>query len=241
MAVMDYIREQASKRKPILVVLLDPEKPIDLPLMCEQIKQSEVDLVFVGGSTGQKIEDFVLYLKTHVPQKIVLFPGNIHQFCAQADALLFLSVLNATDWQMFIGQQIRAARAIQQSQIETIAMGYILIDGGKKSAVEQTTHCVPYSQQDVDLIVDTAIAGELLGMQLIYLEAGSGAMTPVGTEISRQVKAHLHIPLIVGGGIKTVQKMQEAFNAGADIVVIGNHFEHYPQQIPSFAKNKPKG
>ena len=117
-------------------------------------------------------------------------------------------------------------------------MGYILVDGERKSSVEMATNCTPISQKDVDTIVSMAVAGQLLGKSLIYLEAGSGAHTPVSPDIIRAVRAQLQLPLIVGGGITTPQAMLRAYEAGADMVVIGNHFEQYPDEIADFVRIK---
>jgi putative glycerol-1-phosphate prenyltransferase len=117
-------------------------------------------------------------------------------------------------------------------------MGYILIDGGRKSSVEIVSNCTPIPQSEVDRIVSTAVAGQLLGKQLIYLEAGSGAKMPISSDIIRIVRTQLQVPLIVGGGICTPNAMLQAFEAGADIVVIGNHFEQHPDEIDNFVQIK---
>jgi putative glycerol-1-phosphate prenyltransferase len=169
---------------------------------------------------------------------VVLFPGNIAQFTPNANALLFLTLLNARTPDILIEPHIQVAQQVLQSGIETISMGYILIDGDRKSSVEIATKCTPIRQNEVDEIVSTAIAGQLLGKQLIYLEAGSGAKTPVSSEAIRAVRAQLSIPLIVGGGITTPQAMLDAFEAGADVVVIGNYFEQNPEEIKEFVRVK---
>jgi putative glycerol-1-phosphate prenyltransferase len=130
------------------------------------------------------------------------------------------------------------AMPILQSGIESIPMGYILIDGGRKSSVEKVSHCTPIPQDEVDRIISIAVAGQLLGKQLIYLEAGSGAKARVSTDIIRAVRAQLQVPLIVGGGICTPEAMLQAFDAGADIVVIGNHFEQHPDEMGDFIRIK---
>ena len=158
------------------------------------------------------------------------------QFSPSADALLFLSLLSGRNAETLIGQQVRAARAVQLSGIESIPMGYILIDGGKETAVQRVTHTQPIPQTDINQIIDTAIAAELLGKQLVYLEAGSGAATPVDADIIRAVRENTHIPLIVGGGIRSTEQMVDAFDAGADMVVIGNHFEAHPEELTDFCQ-----
>ena len=215
MEVMNTILSARAAGKKLLAVLLDPEKPFHPELFA----QAQPDLIFVGGSTGTNAEKLVLNLKpstfnlqSSIP--IILFPGNISQFTPEADALLFLSVLSSSNPDMLTGAHIRAARAVEQSGIESIPMGYILIDGGRESAVERTTGSAPIARTDTDRIVNTAIAAQLLGKQLVYLEAGSGAAVPVAPETVAAVRKHLSIPLIVGGGICTPEQMQAAFAAG---------------------------
>jgi putative glycerol-1-phosphate prenyltransferase len=147
-------------------------------------------------------------------------------------------LLNARTPDVLILPHIHIAQQVLQSGIETIPMGYILIDGDRKSSVEIATQCIPIPQNNIREIVSTAIAGQLLGKQLIYLEAGSGAKTPISAEIIHAVRAQLSVPLIVGGGITTPEAMLHAFDAGADVVVIGNHFEQNPDEIDEFVRIK---
>ena len=234
MAIAAYIAEQIARGHKMLAVLIDPEKADAslLDTLCPLIREGRPDFLFVGGSTGNRIEDVVRTLKQRTDTPVVLFPGNVSQFTPSADALLVLSLLSSRNPEFLIGAQVRAARSIQDSGIDTLSVGYILVDGGRKSAVQLATQSEPLSTADD--IVDTAIAAQLLGFQSVYLEAGSGAETPVPTRTIQQVRQHLYVPLIVGGGIRTTEQMQDAFAAGADIVVIGNHFESHPEQIPLF-------
>lgn len=236
MAVIQQIRIAQSQSRKLLVLLIDPEKQSSVHALYPYL--SLPDLIFVGGSTGNQCEAIVTELKQHTSLPIVLFPGNIAQFTAKADALLFLSVLTSRLPQLLIEPHIQMATTILHSGIETIPMGYLLIDGGRKSSVEIATNTQALPQTDIATIVQTAVAGQLLGKQLIYLEAGSGAKMPVSTDIIRAVRKHLQIPLIVGGGISTPEAMMRAFDAGADIVVIGNHFEQYPEEIEDFVRVK---
>ncbi len=234
MGILDDIEAGKKARRKRLVLLLDPEKahPERLALRGAYLP----DYLFVGGSTGGDTETFVQHLRQQTDLPIVLFPGRVEQFTHTADALLFLSVLSGRNAEMLIGQQVRAARCVAQSGIESIPMGYILVDGGVETAVMRATQTSPLSQERVNDIVDTAIAAELLGKRLVYLEAGSGAQHAVNEKIIHAVRDAVHIPLIVGGGIRTTEQMTVAFNAGADIVVIGNHFEHHPEELSSFVR-----
>lgn len=231
MDVLNYIQTARTNRQCLLAVLVDPDKHTDsYPFL------NSADLIFVGGSTGGCDNGFIQQLRTHTSKPIVLFPGNLNQICSAADALLFLSVMSSRNAELLIGQHIACAQQVKDSGLETIPMGYILIDGGTSSSVMKVSHSLPLAANDIKTITDTAIAAELLGKELVYLEAGSGAKNPVSIDIIRGVKHHINIPLIVGGGIRTITQMLSAKDAGADIVVIGNYFEQHAHEIPLFAQ-----
>ena len=236
MAVMQHILSAKNKSRKLLVLLLDPEKQTAVEALRPYLKLP--DMIFVGGSTGVYVEDCIANLRPLTDCPIVLFPGNIAQFSPKADAILFLSLLNAKTADMLITPHIQIAQQVIDSRIESIPMGYILLNGGRRSSVEMVSKVVPIDQSDVDTVISTAAAGQLLGKQLIYLEAGSGAKTPVSIEIIQAVSQRLTIPLIVGGGITTPERMLAAFEAGADVVVIGNHFEKNPNEIANFVRIK---
>lgn len=237
MAVIDRILSAKAASRKLLVWLLDPEKMISEDVLMPYLDLP--DMIFVGGSTGQQVDACIASLRQHDQcPPIVLFPGNIGQFSPLADALLFLSLLNAKTADMLITPHIEVAQRVIDSGLETIPMGYILLDGGRKSSVERVSHCTPLSQCDKNTILATALAGQLLGKRLIYLEAGSGAKHCVSTDVIATVSKNLQIPLIVGGGICNPQAMLAAFDAGADIVVIGNHFEQHPDEIVNFVRLK---
>lgn len=236
MAVMQHILSAKRQSRKLLVLLIDPEK-----LACVKSLQpylSLPDMIFVGGSTGAQTDECIAYLRQFTDCPLVLFPGNIAQFSPNADALLFLSLLNAKTADVLITPHIHVAKRVVDSGIESIPMGYILVDGKRKSSVEVVSKCTPICRDDVDSVVSTALAGQLLGKQLIYLEAGSGAKMPVSIGVIRAVSELLDVPLIVGGGICTPQAMLEAYDAGADVVVIGNHFEQHPDEIGDFVRIK---
>ena len=236
MAIIQQIVSAKAQSRKLLVVLIDPDKPAAVEAVCPYL--SLPDMIFIGGSTGDQCETCIAQLRQTTERPILLFPGNIAQFTPTADALLFLSLLNARTPDVLIQPHIHIAQQVLQSGIETIPMGYILIDGDRKSSVEIATQCIPIPQNNIREIVSTAIAGQLLGKQLIYLEAGSGAKTPISAEIIRAVRAQLSVPLIVGGGITTPEAMLHAFEAGADVVVIGNYFEQNPDEIDEFVRIK---
>ena len=244
-----------------LALLLDPEKAnLDaLPLSPECCP----DYIFVGGSTGGDPTDFIRALRNKLSltakrsysatvlqrsgltaegglgrPPIILFPGNSSQFTPEADGILFLSLLSGTNPEYLVSQQVKSARAIRDSHLDFIPTGYILIDGGVETSTMRVTGTRPIPQTDLDTIIDTAIAAELMGKKAIYLEAGSGAIHPVAPEIIRAVRTRTSVTLIVGGGIRTPEAMNAAYEAGADIVVIGNHFESHPESLKDFCHPK---
>ena len=209
-------------------VLVDPDhfKVSDAGSFILSIPK-ETTHIFVGGSkiVNGETERTVRSLKQHCSLPILLFPGDASQITGEADGILFLSLLSGRSPEYLIEQQVEAVPKLKGTNLEIISMGYILVDGGTVSSVQRVSNTKPMSQDDVQAIVDTALAGEYLGKKLIYLEAGSGAKYPVGPEIIRSVKQEISVPLIVGGGIKNEQQKQDAFQAGADLVVMGTAFE----------------
>jgi putative glycerol-1-phosphate prenyltransferase len=236
MAIIHDILSAKQQSRKLLALLVDPEKQVAPADMGRLLRLP--DMIFVGGSTGACSDAYISQLRAETDRPILLFPGNITQFTPAADALLFLTLLNARIPEVLVMPHIQVAKQVLQSGIEAISMGYILVDGGHQSSVERATHCTPIPQSDTDTILSTAIAGQLMGKKLIYLEAGSGAHMPVSTDIIHTVSQHLSVPLIVGGGICTPKAMIAAFEAGADIVVIGNHFEQKPDEIADFVRIK---
>lgn len=231
-----------------LAILLDPEKAnLDALHFSEDCHP---DYIFVGGSTGGDPTDFICALREKMANSqkliansglsavpIILFPGNATQFSPKADAILFLSLLSGNNPEYLVGQQVKAARAIHDAKVNFVPTAYILIDGGVETSTMRVTGTKPLQPSDLQTIVDTCIAAEMMGKQYIYLEAGSGAIHPVSPDIIRAVKSNVSIPLIVGGGIRTPEAMNAAFEAGASIVVIGNHFESHPEQLTAFLKD----
>ena len=234
MEVMRYISAAKANGRKLFAWLVDPEKAEAGPTPSLPTKGGGM-LIFVGGSSGgEQTETVVRQLKARYDVPVVLFPGNVSQVTAEADALLFLSLLSGRNAEMLVGQQVRAAEAVRQAAIETIPMGYILVDGGRETAVARVSGTRPIAQEAVDEIVRTAMAAEMMGKQLVYLEAGSGALETVREEVIRAVRAAIACPLIVGGGIRSTEAMQRAYDAGADIVVVGNWLEEHPEEVEKF-------
>ena len=229
----------------MFALLIDPEKVSDEWLHQimstvdgqQSIANSQL-LIFVGGSQlRESAFDVVEKIKSLTSIPVVMFPGDTSQFADNVDALLFLSLASGRNSKYLIEQHIESAQTIKKSGIECISTGYILIDGGKHTAVERISNTSPYSTDNVQLITNTALACELLGHKIIYLEAGSGANHPVPQNIIKATRETISLPLIVGGGIKTPQQMLSAFDSGADLVVVGNHLESHPEDLSLFLNN----
>ncbi len=228
-SIYNNILTSTSKGEKLLAVLIDPDKMMleNVSDFLQNVNNSIVTHIFVGGSTVDDgaTELLVSEIKTHTILPVILFPGDITQITNHADALLFLSLISGRNPEYLIGKHVASVSKLRDSNLEIISTGYLLIQNGKETAVQKVTQTQPLSRQNIQHIVDTAKAGELLGMKLIYLEAGSGAKHSITPEIISAVKKELTIPLIVGGGIKTKQQLDEAYKSGADLVVIGTAFE----------------
>jgi putative glycerol-1-phosphate prenyltransferase len=229
-SIYQNILHSKSKQEKLLAVLIDPEKIIisTIPSFFKKVHQSIATHIFVGGSTDKNnlTKEVVSAIKKATKLPVILFPGDANQITNEAHGILFLSLLSGRNPDYLIGQHIKAAPILSRSNIEIIPTGYILIDGNKETAVQKVSNTKPISQSNIDLILNTTLAGQYLGKKLIYLEAGSGATIPVNAKIIKEVSKNLSVPLIVGGGIRTKQQLENAFNAGADLVVIGTAFEN---------------
>jgi putative glycerol-1-phosphate prenyltransferase len=221
-----------ARGEKLLAVLLDPDKlPLDgLPTLLDTLHENRVDILLVGGSTVETghTQNLVRALKKITQIPVLIFPGDFTQISQEADGILFLSLLSGRNPEYLIEQQIKSVPLLMNSSLEVIPTGYILIDGGKETAVQRVSKTRPLLQENIKDIVHTACAGMYLGNKLIYLEAGSGAKKSVSPEIIKVVRENIQIPLIVGGGIRTQKQVNEAFQSGADIVVIGTAFEQNP-------------
>ena len=233
------IRLNREENRKMIAVLLDPDQCRGslLASTIAALKSNVPNFIFVGGShTLSSTDSLIELLKDETKANVILFPGNASQFSTKADALLYLSLLSGRNAEFLIGQHITSAIAIKNSNIEVIPTGYLLIDGGKPSSVEYISNSRPIPRDKNEIALSTSVAAELLGMKLIYLEAGSGANFPVPTEMIESLKSGLSIPLIVGGGIKNTDQLKAAFQAGADLVVVGNVFESNPGRIADFVE-----
>jgi putative glycerol-1-phosphate prenyltransferase len=232
MDLLSSITDKAKKNIKSLVLLIDPDKYENPQLQSVISIASEcgVSFILVGGSIINKsINDKIAFIKSNSAFPVFLFPGNLLQLCNQADGILLLSLISGRNPEFLIGNHVHAAPFLRNSGMEIIPTGYMLIDTGKKTSVEYISNTNPIPCDKSDIAVATAIAGEMLGMKLIYLEGGSGAFNVVNTHLIREVKKNISVPLIVGGGIGNKNQAMEIFNAGADVIVVGNAIEKNPQ------------
>jgi len=214
----------------LLAILLDPDKIVweNLDHLLLKINQSPATHIFVGGSIVRTtiLEDLMTALKQKTNLPVIIFPGDPSQISSQADAILFLSLLSGRNADYLIEYQVQAAPILKKTNLEVISTGYILIESGNETAVARVSKTQPLDRQDLNLVLATAQAGEMLGNKLVYLEAGSGAKQSVPLEMIQLIAQNIEIPIIVGGGIANLKGIQQAYNAGADLVVIGTAFEN---------------
>ncbi len=229
MTLYKYILQQKKKHKKLWSILLDPDKINleEIPEMIKKIQKTSADFILVGGSfLSQNIIPLLIrQIKEKCQKPIVLFPGGINQICQEADALLFLSLISGRNPEFLIGKHVESAPFLFNSKLEIIPTGYILIENGQMTAVEYVSQTKPIPRTKSDLALATAMAGQLLGLKMIYLEAGSGAKKPVPLKTIKNIADKISLPIIVGGGIKNKKQLKKAWDAGADLVVIGSAFE----------------
>lgn len=225
----EILAAKATYRK-LLAILLDPDKIVweNIADLIYNINQSPATHIFIGGSQVEStiLDDLIIKIKQDCNLPIVLFPGHPSQISNHANGILFLSLLSGRNPDYLIEHQVKAAPILKQTQLEIIATGYVLIESGSETAVERVSKTKPLERDNLDLVLATSLAGEMLGNKLIYLEAGSGAQKAVPQEMIQLVAQNIEIPLIVGGGIVDLQGIQKAYQSGADLVVIGTAFEN---------------
>ncbi len=220
---------EKGKRK--IAILIDPDKnnSDSLDLILQNSNISGIDYIFVGGSlVVGNINETLSYIRQRTKIPVIIFPGNVIQISDNADGILFLSLISGRNPEYLIGQHVISAPTLKKSGIEVIPTGYILIENGKTTSVEYISNTIPIPSDKPEIVVATALAGEMLGMKLIYLEAGSGAAKSVALSIISEVKKNIQIPILVGGGIRNAEDARKIFAAGADLIVIGSAIEENP-------------
>jgi putative glycerol-1-phosphate prenyltransferase len=229
-------KKRGEKR---LAILLDPDKLRlqNLEQTLELAIECGVDYCFIGGSLvdHSMLDPLLSNIRERCEIPLLLFPGSSFQLSDRADAILFLSLISGRNPELLIGQHVLAAPYLKQSSLEVISTGYILVDGGIPTSVQYMSNTNPIPADKDEIAVCTALAGEMLGLKTIYLEAGSGATNPVSESMIEAVSKVLNVPLLVGGGIRTPEKAAANFRAGADVVVVGNALEKDPGLIRELA------
>jgi phosphoglycerol geranylgeranyltransferase len=240
MSIIQSLRTSKQSAKKSIAILIDPDKvedPANLNQLINLASENCVDYFLVGGSlvTTTNLSDVVKQIKQNVTIPVILFPGNSMQIDSSADGLLFLSLISGRNPELLIGQHVIAAPVIRNTKLEVIPTGYMLINSGRTTSVAYISNTMPIPDDKYSLAACTAMAGEMLGLQAIYLDAGSGAEKEISARMIAAVRKAVNVPLIVGGGINTAQKALKALEAGADMIVIGNALEKDPELLIEIA------
>lgn len=234
-ATYQQITQRKRNGKKSFAVLIDPDK-VNAGSIQELVKLSmdaQVDYFFVGGSLviSTHLDECIQQIKAACNIPVILFPGSPSQVSKYADALLYLSLISGRNPELLIGQHVISAPFVKKSGLEIMPTGYMVIDGGAPTTVSYISNATPIPADKSEIAMCTAMAGEMLGMRLIYMDAGSGAKRPITEQMIENVSKHIEVPLIVGGGIVEPEKAYLNCKAGADIIVVGNAIEKDPSLI----------
>jgi len=239
------ILKKFSSQKGQIAILIDPEKSNKEDVLIRLIRNAEIaeiDYFFIGGSTVTKydFEKVISILKNNTNIPLIIFPGSAYQISEKADAILYLSLISGRNPEYLIGQHVNSANELFEMDIEIMPTGYILIDGGNKSSVAYVSQTTPIPRDQTNIATKTAIAGVLQGKQVIYFDAGSGAKKTIPIEMIKNIQK-LNVPIIVGGGIKKIETINEYKNSGVNVIVLGNHIENnidFVLDLKNLNKNK---
>jgi len=238
--IYQSLTEAKEKGEKKMVVLIDPDKVRlgNMDRVLELALESKVDYFFIGGSlvVNNMLDDCLESIKKICNIPLILFPGNAFQLSYQADGILFLSLISGRNAELLIGTHVISAPYLKLSGLEILPTGYMLIDGGVATTVSYMSNTKSIPSNKDDIAVCTAMAGEMLGLRLMYLDAGSGAKNPVSESMIESVSGALQVPLIVGGGIRTPEKALANIKAGADVIVVGNAIEKDPSLITEISE-----
>jgi phosphoglycerol geranylgeranyltransferase len=239
MPVYQSLLEKKKAGKKSFAVLLDPDKvsPASLNETISLAVEAKVDYLFVGGSLviSDHLDECITEIKSSCSIPVLLFPGSPSQISKHADALLYLSLISGRNADLLIGQHVVSAPFVRKSGLELISTGYMVIDGGAATTVSYISNATPIPSDKSEIAMCTAMAGEMLGMKLIYMDAGSGAKKAITEEMIATVSKHIDIPLVVGGGIRDAEKAYRNCKSGADVIVVGNAIEKDPSLIREIA------
>ena len=233
--IYQSITEKKKAGKKSFAVLIDPDKVDDAKIneLVELTAAAKVDYLLVGGSLviSNHLDEVVLQIKKQSKIPVILFPGASSQITPHADALLYLSLISGRNPELLIGQHVISAPAVRKSKLEIISTGYMVIDGGAPTTVSYISNATPIPANKNEIAMCTAMAGEMLGMKLIYMDAGSGAQKSITESMISKVAGVIDVPLVIGGGITDPEKAYRNCKAGADLIVIGNAIEKDPSLI----------
>ena len=217
--------------KKSIALLLDPDKAKgeSLQHILKTANESNTDYIFVGGSlTFNSIDNLISEVRKLSSIPVILFPGNLLQLTLKADRILLLSLISGRNSELLIGNHVIAAPFLKNVREKLVSVGYILISCGNKTSVEYISQTDAIPSDKPEIAVATALAGEMLGLQMIYLEAGSGAVNHIPVSLIKNVSDNITIPLAVGGGIKSKHEVEQIYQAGADLIILGNGCEKNP-------------
>jgi len=239
MTIYKSLEQRKKQGLKSFAVLIDPDK-INTSILDELVDLSlaaKVDYLLVGGSLviSNHLDECVQHIKNKCSIPIILFPGSPSQISKYADGLLYLSLISGRNPELLIGQHVISAPAVRSSGLEIISTGYMVIDGGAPTTVSYISNAVPIPADKNEIALCTAMAGEMLGMKLIYMDAGSGARHAIREEMIAAVAGHIEVPLVVGGGIREPEKAYRNCKAGANVIVVGNAIEKDPGLIKEMA------
>lgn len=223
--ILSFIQKNKSDGKKLLAVLVDPDDGEQVVVnVAKKCSKLGADIVLVGGSllSNYQTTEAVKWVKSFFDGPVVLFPGNEMQACEGADALFFLMLLSGRNPEYLVGKHVASAPFLAKSGLEIIPVSYLLIDSGKLTSVNYISHTLPIPADKPDIAAATALAGQFMGHKIVYMDAGSGALNSVSTNMVGAVKSAVQLPVIVGGGIKDAETAKALYHAGADVLVIGN-------------------
>ncbi len=234
--LLTQLETNTRQGKRSLGILLDPDKITDNASCLRVVNmciENKVDYLLVGGSlmTRNNFSQIIHLIKSNSSLPVIIFPGSYYQIDTQADAILFLSLISGRNPEFLIGQHIIAAPILKRTTLEVIPVGYMLVNSGPATAASYISNTTPIPTDKISIAVSTAMAGEMLGLRCIYMDAGSGAEKPVPQKLIAAVKKNINVPLIVGGGINSVSKAVQALEAGADTLILGNSVEQNPELL----------
>ena len=239
MNVYQSLLEKKKNGRKAFAVLIDPDKVTasSLSSLVQSANQSKVDYLLVGGSlvVSDHLDDCIEQIKKETTIPVILFPGSPSQLSRHADALLYLSLISGRNPELLIGQHVISAPFVKKSGLEIISTGYMVIDGGAPTTVSYISGAAPIPADKAEIALCTAMAGEMLGKKLIYMDAGSGAKKPITEEMISLVAQHIEVPLVIGGGIRDAEKAYRNCKAGADVIVVGNAIEKDPSLLEEMA------